>query len=116
MAKCTACHQELPQASSGTHAPAPQREFVPIKAQDKFAGLCRELAKMPNADARNIASLEDLPKTVARYKQLTVGQWKMFCAIHKQITDTWPPNKEEFLKEDPVQVFSDLPEEEGIPF
>lgn len=114
MARCDKCSQELPQANG---SPATQREFVPIGAPEKFAGICRTLSLMPAADERNKTSLADLPKTVARYRQLTVGQWKMFCAIHKQLTNTWPPDKAEFVVEEAPQSFSALPEDEdSIPF
>ena len=110
MTTCKECGQNMPQANA-------PREFVPIGAAEAFSALCRSLAAMPAADERNKTALSDLPKTVDRYKQLTVGQWKMFCAIHKQIMGTWPPDKAEFMHENAAPPPPDLPYQlDEVPF
>mgnify|MGYP001602931044 CR=1 FL=1 len=114
MTKCNACGQTIPQANG---SPAPQKEFVPIGAPEKFYSLCCALAKMPGCQDRNRQALDDLPKTVARYRQLTQGQWKMFCAIHKAITGTWPPDKAEFLVEAAPMDHGTVPDDlSDVPF
>ena len=107
MTTCSACGQSLPSSPGGTSAPP--REYVSIGAPEKFAALCRTLSTMPEANDRNREALESLPQAVGKYKQLTSGQWKMFCAIHKQITGAWPPPKEAFAKEDPPMNHGELP-------
>ena len=52
-------------------------------------------------DPKFKAALVDFPKSVERYKQLTKQQWAFFSVIHNKCTGAWPPDKQEFAKEDP---------------
>ncbi len=110
---CTTCGQTLPAG----HVAPQKAAFIKIGAERKFSNICQQVARMPTATQQNKDALESLPTTVARYKQLTIGQWKMFCAIHKAVTGTWPPDKKEFEVEEREPDRGPLPDDEDlIPF
>lgn len=92
--KCPTCNQVI--QANGT----PERTYVQIPSADAFRDLCHLLLKSPNCtDEKFIGALADFPKALVKYGKLTTGQWKFFCAIHKQVFGTWPPNAEDIVEQ-----------------
>ncbi len=89
---CPTCGQAMPGEK-------PKTERVYVKVNwEAFRDLCSLLLKSPNCkDEKFRASLEDLPQSLARYNQLTAGQWKYFSVIHKNVFGNWPPNPEDLV-------------------
>lgn len=106
-ANCPTCNQPMPDEKG--------RTYVSIPSPEAFRNLCNLLLTSPNCtDEKFKLALKDLPQALARYNQLTTGQWKFFCVIHKNILGTWPSRPEDLVES--KQDDSPLPDLEEIPF
>jgi hypothetical protein len=89
---------------SSAAGPKKTREPSDYKVVDPqwFDSICRTLLTHPKlTDPKFKDFLQTGPKNVARYGQLTSGQWKFFGVIHNHCLGTWPKESGETVKKAP---------------
>ncbi len=96
MERCQTCGQEIKTAEAAASKQA--KSYVNIASAEAFNELCHTLRRHPDCtDSRFKGALEDFPKALKHFKQLTEGQWKFFSVIHNKLLGIWPPHPSEIV-------------------
>lgn len=106
--RCPTCGSSIEenQIQDDIALPTGQKKMVTLGSIAELNRLCYVMLRSPGQiDKKFKGFLEDVPKTLERYGQLTEGQWKFFSVIHKELLGRWPPKPQDLRdppKEEPA--------------